>query len=53
MKIKYGKPYGDIAKFKENFVSDNEKFLRENQKIEEVYSLGLSRGVQDMWDSHK
>lgn len=40
---KYGKPYGDIASIKQSFVSDNEKLLMEDEKIEAAYSDGRKR----------
>lgn len=37
MIVKYGKPYGDIAGIKENFLRDNAMILKFNDEIRDVY----------------
>ncbi len=42
---KYGKPYGDIAAIKANFVEDNEKLYYENKIIDDKYKNGCKREI--------
>ena len=62
---KYGKSYGNIAKFKRNFLEENEMLLKKNDATGEVYRKqplrancklcghSLSTGKEKSFVSHK